>query len=108
MSQPSCPLRGVGSAIESPDDAHLTTHTFRRRGSSGGRGATRPRLLHPLRRHLRPLMIAAMLAPQAVAGYNIRVKLDRQTITKSALHDHTDDNYVPGTIEEREIGRANV
>jgi hypothetical protein len=29
------------------------------------------------------------------------VKLDRQTITKSALRDHADDNYVPGTIEER-------
>jgi hypothetical protein len=42
-----------------------------------------------------------MLAPHAPAGYNVAVKLDRQTITKSALHDHTDDNYVPGTIEER-------
>ena len=41
------------------------------------------------------------LAPQAAAGYNVRVKLDRQTITKSALRDHADDNYVPGTIEER-------
>jgi hypothetical protein len=41
------------------------------------------------------------LAPQGTAEYNIRVKLDRQTITKSALHDHADDNYVPGTIEER-------
>ena len=41
------------------------------------------------------------LAPQAAAGYNALVKLDRQTITKSALHNHADDNYVPGTIEER-------
>jgi hypothetical protein len=41
------------------------------------------------------------LASQAAAGYNVTVKLDRQTITKSALHDHADDNYVPGTIEER-------
>jgi hypothetical protein len=41
------------------------------------------------------------LAPQGTAEYNIRVKLDRQTITKSALRDHADDNYVPGTIEER-------
>ena len=29
------------------------------------------------------------------------MKLDRQAIAKCALHDHTDDNYVPGTIEER-------
>ncbi|HXI84693.1 MAG TPA: hypothetical protein VNL17_11465 [Verrucomicrobiae bacterium] len=29
------------------------------------------------------------------------MKLDRQTVTKSALRDHADDNYVPGTIEER-------
>ena len=29
------------------------------------------------------------------------MKLDRQAIAKSALRDHTDDNYVPGTIEER-------
>jgi len=42
-----------------------------------------------------------MLAPQATTGYNIPVKLDRQTITKSALHNHADDNFVPGTIEER-------
>jgi hypothetical protein len=35
------------------------------------------------------------LAPQGTAEYNIRVKLDRQTITKSALRDHADDNYVP-------------
>ena len=46
-------------------------------------------------------MVAARLAPQTAAGYNIVVKLDRQTITKSALRDHADDNYVPGTIEER-------
>jgi hypothetical protein len=43
----------------------------------------------------------AMLAPWAAAGYNVGVKLDRQTITKSALRDHADDDYVPGTIEER-------
>jgi hypothetical protein len=42
-----------------------------------------------------------MLAPQVAAGYNGLVKLDRQTITKSALHDHADDNFVPGTMEER-------
>jgi len=42
-----------------------------------------------------------MLAPQVATGYNTLVKLDRQTVTKSALRDHADDNYVPGTIEER-------
>ena len=42
-----------------------------------------------------------MLAQKAVAGYNHSVKLDRQTVTKSALRDHADDNYVPGSIEER-------
>jgi len=41
------------------------------------------------------------LAQQDAAGYNAVVKLDRQTVTKSALRDHADDNYVPGTIEER-------
>lgn len=35
------------------------------------------------------------------AGYNGVVKLDRQAITKSTLREHTDDNYVPGTMEER-------
>jgi hypothetical protein len=34
-------------------------------------------------------------------GYNGVVKLDRQAITKSMLREHVDDNYVPGTIEER-------
>jgi hypothetical protein len=29
------------------------------------------------------------------------VKLDRQTINKSTLREHADDNYVPGTMEER-------
>jgi hypothetical protein len=29
------------------------------------------------------------------------VKLDRHVITKSALRDHADDNYVPGTEAER-------
>ena len=29
------------------------------------------------------------------------MKLDRQAIAKSTLHTHADDNYVPGTMEER-------
>ena len=29
------------------------------------------------------------------------VKLDRQAISKSSLQGHEDDNFVPGTIEER-------
>ena len=33
--------------------------------------------------------------------YNEFVKLDRQVITKSTLREHADDNYVPGTMEER-------
>ena len=41
------------------------------------------------------------LAPKTTTGYNVTVKLDRQTVSKSALRDHADDNYVPGTIEER-------
>jgi hypothetical protein len=34
-------------------------------------------------------------------GYNGVVKLARQVVTKSTLRGHADDNYVPGTIEER-------
>ncbi|MGD0015954.1 MAG: hypothetical protein ABSC38_00295 [Verrucomicrobiia bacterium] len=29
------------------------------------------------------------------------MKLDRQAVTKSTLQQHEDDNFVPGTIEER-------
>ena len=29
------------------------------------------------------------------------MKLARQIVNKSTLHTHADDNYVPGTIEER-------
>ena len=29
------------------------------------------------------------------------LKLDRQAVTKSTLREHEDDNFVPGTIEQR-------
>jgi len=61
-----------------------------------------PRLASPSNpRSPNDLENGARLAPQAAAGYNAPVKLDRQIVTKSALRDHADDNYVPGTIEER-------
>ena len=62
------------SAIEPADAAHLTTHTcdtFRQRGSSGGCGATCPRLLHPLRRHFRLLIAARGPLPEARVAGNV-------------------------------------
>jgi hypothetical protein len=61
-----------------------------------------PQLASPSNPHSpNDLENGARLAPQTAAGYNSPVKLDRQTVTKSALRDHADDNFVPGTIEER-------
>src|SRR5258706_4798413 len=60
------------------------------------------RLLSPYKPYsANDLEYRTRLAPKAAARYNASVKLDRQTVTKSALRDHADDNYVPGTIEER-------
>ncbi len=42
-----------------------------------------------------------MLARMGRGWYNSRMKLDRQAISKSTLQGHEDNNFVPGTVEER-------
>lgn len=44
---------------------------------------------------------ASSLAHPRGNNYNALVKLDRKAITKSTLRAHEDNNFVPGTIEER-------
>jgi len=34
-------------------------------------------------------------------GYDSKVKLNRQIVTKSTLRQHADDNFVPGSVAER-------
>lgn len=41
------------------------------------------------------------MLPAVVNGIILLVKLDRQAVTKSTLREHADDNFVPGSIEQR-------
>ena len=49
----------------------------------------------------RPQPAVWQLARSRPAEYDVAVKLNRQVVTKSALREHVDDNYVSGSIEER-------
>lgn len=50
---------------------------------------------------MQPHLANVALFAGSQARIIVLVKLARQIVTKSTLHAHADDNYVPGTIEER-------
>jgi hypothetical protein len=81
---------GVGSGRELEGDLHggLTSQYGRISDRSRGGGPSQS-------------VLKSSVVVGRPNGYNKVVKLDRQVITKSALREHTDDNYAPGTMEER-------